>query len=338
MSAIPKALADFHPNAADSPLPSRGQATDADYGEVPATETDEALYLLGRPKLKSYLNFVHHQAISYPHQDELVAEWQAVRDRIVRLEKSEAGYADDPPIDTIKVDKKYEPLFIEFLKDPLIQHGFNTVPSEVAFVELDRLVVYQKNIDLTHVRGLLRQLGPAPGEEDVFRLCLPYDHPQPPGRWARLDDESYVFMSRSNDLRFLGAMPLKPDNVERYPHPGTLMGVVGLAVGFGSNLLNAIKTEGRLILNNGSHRAYALRTLGFTRAPCLVQHVSSRDELDLVAPSAVRRDPDLYLKHPRPSVLRDYFDPQMHKVIPVRRVLRQVKVRFSVSEHYVPVL
>lgn len=337
MSVNPKQLGYSESPAAEAPLPVTPPDT-ASPEEEAMEEADESLYLLGRPKLKSYLNFVHHQALEPPHQDELVAEWQAVRDRISGLEKSEAGYADSPPIETIHVDRKYEPLLIEFLKDPLIQHGFNTVPSEVAFVELDRLVVYQKNIDLTHVRRLQRSLGPAPTDEDVFRLCLPYDHPQPPGRWARLDDESYVFLSRSNDLRFLGAMPLEPDNVEHYPHPGTLMGVVGLAVGFGSNLLNVIKAQDRLILHNGSHRAYALRAMGYTRAPCVVQHVSSRDELDLVAPSEVRHDPDLYLKHPRPSVLRDYFDPKLRKVMPVRRVLRQVRVRFSVSEHYVPAL
>lgn len=337
MSVNPKQLGYSESPEAEAPPPVIVPEAAPPQAEAVA-EADESLYLLGRPKLKSYLNFVHHQALKTPHQDELVEEWQAVRDRIAGLEKTEAGCADDPPIETIKVNEKYEPLLTEFLKDPLIQQGFNTVPTEVAFVELDRLVVYQKNIDLTHVRELQRQLGVSPTEEEVFRLCLPYDHPRPPGKWARLDDDSYVFVSRSNDLRFLGAMPLKPGNVEHYPHPGTLMGVVGLAVGFGSNLLNAIKAEDRVILNNGSHRAYALRAMGYTSVPCIVQHVSNRDELDLVAPSAVRRDPDLYLKHPRPSMLRDYFDPALHRVMPVRRVLRQVKVRFSVSEHYVPVL
>lgn len=304
----------------------------------PAETHDENLYLLGRPKLKNYLSFVHHQAVDIPEDDVLVGEWQAAHELIGRLEKEEAGGADNPPMDSIKVDAKYEPLLVEFLKDPLIQHGFNTVPTEVAFVELDRMVVYQKYIDLTHVRNLQAQLGEHPTDEEVFRLCLPYDHPRPPGKWARLDDESYVFLSRSNDLRFLGALPLEPDHVDRRRHPGTLMGVVGLAVGFGSNLMNAIKVDGRVILNNGSHRAYALRAMGFTRAPCIVQHVSNRDELDLVAPSAVRRDPELYLKHPRPSMLKDYLDPRLRKVMPVRRVLHQVKVRFSVSEHYVPAL
>ncbi len=299
---------------------------------------DEGLYLLGRPKLKSYLNFVHHQGVDAPDDDTLVGEWQAARDLIKKLEREEIGRADHPSIEKIRINAKYEPLLTQFLRDPLIQNGFNTVPTEVAFVELDRMVVYQKNIDLTHVQKLKERLGPHPSDEDVFHLCLPYDHPRPPGRWARLDEDSYVFLSRSNDLRFLGALPLEPDHVDHRHHPGTLMGIVGLAVGFGSNLLNAIKAEGRVILNNGSHRAYALRSMGYTHAPCVIQHASNRDELELVAPSAVRRDYDLYLKHPRPSMLKDYFDPRLRKVMPVRRVLREVRVKFSVTDHYVPAL
>lgn len=93
-----------------------------------------------------------------------------------------------------------------------------------------------------------------------------------------------------------------------------------------------------MILNNGSHRAYALRELGVTHVPCIVQHLSSRDEVELVAAREVRRDPDLYLSHPRPPMLKDYFNPQLRRVMAVHRRLRQITVRFEVEEHYVPAL
>jgi hypothetical protein len=112
--------------------------------------------------------------------------------------------------------------------------------------------------------------------------------------------------------------------------------VVGLAVGFGTNFLHGIFAEGRLILNNGSHRAYALRDLGITHVPCLVQHVSTRDEFAAVAGDDVGEQPDLYLKHPRPALLKDYFDPKLRKVVPVTRHMRQVTVKFQVDEAYVP--
>src|SRR5437879_6537951 len=236
----------------------------------------ENLHLIGRPTLKGFLRFVTKHAVNPPGEGVLIEEWQAAHECVRILEKEEAGVADGPPM--TRMGSEYEPLLIEFLKDPLVRHGFNTVPTDVAIVELDRLVVYQKHIDVTHAGRLEARLGPAPSEEQVFRTCLPYDHPQPPVKWSRVHENRFVFMSPSNDLRFLGTMELPSAQIANYPPPGDLVGVVGIGVGFVSNLLNAIYAENRLILNNGSHRAYALRKLGITHAPCIVQHVSSRDE------------------------------------------------------------
>src|SRR6266404_5387741 len=197
----------------------------------PADAADENLYLNGRPTMKDFIRYVRGHAVQPPGEGILVEEWQAANDVVRALEKDEAGCADHPPIIKIEINSKYEPLLIEFLKDPLIRHGFNTVPTEVAMVELDRLVVYQKHIDLTFVRQLKNKLGPAPSDEEIFRTCLPYNHPQPPAKWSRVHHDTFVFVSPSNDVRYLKTMPLEAHHIEGYPHPGALVGVVGLAVG-----------------------------------------------------------------------------------------------------------
>jgi hypothetical protein len=51
---------------------------------------------------------------------------------------------------------------------------------------------------------------------------------------------------------------------------------------------------------------------------------------------AVRSDVDLYLKHPRPPMLRDHFNPQLHKIFSFRPKLQQITVRFEISEADVP--
>src|SRR5207249_9980459 len=141
---------------------------------------DENLYLIGRPTLKQFLRFVRSHAVNAPDEGTLTDEWQAAHDFARTLEKEEAGAADNPPITKLEVNSKNEALLTEFLEDPLVRNGFNTVPTEVAFVELDRLVVYQHHIDLTYVRLLERELGRSPSEEQIFRTSLLHDHPQPP--------------------------------------------------------------------------------------------------------------------------------------------------------------
>jgi len=212
------------------------------------------------------------------------------------------------------------------------------VPTDIAIVPLDRLVVYQKHIDLTFARRLEQRLGRSPGDEQIFRTCLPSDHPAPPVQWSGVHRDSFVFVSPSHDLRFLGTMPLQSGQIVKTAPRGALVGVVGIAVGFGTNFLNAIHAENRLILNNGSHRAFALREIGVTHAPCIIQYVSSREELDVVAPTAVRKNPAVFLEHPRPALLKDYCDPELRTIIPSRRRLRQVTVKFQVEEGYIPAL
>jgi len=301
----------------------------------PQTDTNENLYLIGRPTLKQFLRFVKDNAVHPPSSGELIEEWQAAN-RIVRaLDKVEAGIADKPSIEPVDPENK---LLLEFLQAPLVRHSFNTVPTEVAYIELDQLVVYQHHIDLTFAQKLKNRLGQSPSEEEIFRTCLPCQPFSPPVKWSRTHRNTFVFMSPSDDMRFLGSMSLEPENITDYPPPGNLAGVVGLAVGFGSNFLNAIYAEKRLILNNGSHRAYALRDLGITRVPCIVQHISSRDELSVLASTAITDAPNFYLQDPRPMMLKDYFDPRLRKVMPVHRRLRQVTVKFDVDVTFAPAL
>ncbi len=299
---------------------------------------DDYIYLIGRPTLRQFLSFVRNRSLEGRRADvgALTDEWRAAASHVLKLEKSEGDGAEHAAIQPLPA--LLEPLRERFLRDPLVQHGFNTVPTQLGVVELDRLVVYQHHIDLSYVRLLKERMGPAPSEEEIFRLCLPFDRPSPPAKWARTHRDTYVFSSPSNDLRFLGAMPLQTEQVVGYPPPGTLVGVVGVAVGFGSNFLSVISAYDRLILHNGSHRAYALRDLGITHAPCIIQHVYSREELNVVAASAVAERPDDFVKQPRPPLLKDYFDPKLRKIIPVIRRLRQVTVKFQVDEAYVPAL
>jgi hypothetical protein len=297
---------------------------------------DDYVYLIGRPTLRQFLSFVKNRALNGSEVDagELIDEWRAAASHILKLEKTEAGCADKPVIQPLPAH--LEPLQEQFMCDPLVRHGFNTVPTQLGLVELDRLVVYQHHIDLSYVAQLKERLGPMPSEEDIFRLCLPSGRGNTPVKWARTHRDTYVFTSSSNDLRFLGAMPLDPENVVKSPPPGALVGVVGLAVGFGSNFLNVIHAYDRLILHNGSHRAFALRDLGITHAPCIIEHIYSHEELNVVASSAVTERPDVFVRQSRPPLLRDYFDPRLRKIVPVIRRLRQVTVKFEVDEAYVP--
>lgn len=299
--------------------------------------TNEQAYLIGRPPLGEYLGFMA-QTIGGQTLDQrkLADDWREANQRIQQLEATEAGWADAPPI--MSVAPELEGLVAQLLADPIYQRSFRIVPTDIALVDLDRLVVFQKHITLDYVRLVQAALGPTPAPDMVFRAAFPLStEPQPPIQGGRIANNAFAFVSPSTDLRVLDVALLDPSQVN-HQVSGRVAGFPGLVVGFGSNFLNAVHAEGRLILNNGSHRAYALRELGITHAPCLVQRVSSAEEFSvLMGNDHVLKNRELYLKAPRPPVLKDYFDPLLRKVVRIPRRARQVKITFMVEAIDIPV-
>jgi hypothetical protein len=298
--------------------------------------TDNHAYLYGHTRLSDFLGFIADETVEGRGADRtrLAGEWRAASTRFAELQETEKGWADRPEVRPLA--KALEPLVRRVAADPIFRRSFSAVPGEVGMVELDRLVASQKTVNLAHVARLKEQLGPTPDPDAVFRTCLPFDHPTPPSRAGWVAKQSYVFTSDSNDLRFLDSLMLGPEQVSGYQAAGPMVGVVGVAVGYGSNFLHALALDGRLVLNNGFHRAYALRALGVTHVPCVVQKLSGQADLEEVGRPAIRRDADLYFERARPPVLKDFFDPVLCRTVTRPRRTRQVRVTFTVEELDVP--
>jgi hypothetical protein len=299
---------------------------------LPEAATDDLVYLIGRPPITEFMGFVQAQTVGGSKADlgALAEEWRRANDHIRELERTEAGWADNPAVGAIQSD--LQPLWQRILGTPLFRKAYAVLPTGVGLVELDRLVVYQKHINLQFVRRVQDLLGPHPSIEAVFNACFPFGEPNPPFQTRRVaPGNAFVFVSPSNDLRFLDCTLLESAQIDGYEAMGPVAGVIGLVVGFSPNCFSALRAEGRLILQNGSHRAFALRERGIAHAPCLIQQVSRRDELLAVAHAEVSTNPDLFLRAPRPPVLKDYFDPKLRKVVAVPKRNRQVKISFAVE-------
>jgi hypothetical protein len=308
-------------------------------------DAEDCVYLVGHTPLDQYLEFMEAEAVGVSRADRpsLAADWRSADDRRRALEDAERRWLANPPLHAEpdrrvqSLPAELQPLLPALTGHPVFRRAFGTVPSRVALVELDALVVYQRTVNLEHVRRLRDRLGPAPSPRALFEFCLPTEPPgdPPPFRLRAQGDDEYVFTCESTDLRFLEAAPLRPGQLTGYDAPGPVAAVIGLVVGFGSNFLNVISAEGKLVLNNGHHRAYALRELGVTHAPCVVQDVTRREELKVVGGGRLRRDPDRYLSGPRPPMLKDYFDPLLSRRVRLVKKNRHVRVRFTVEEESV---
>ncbi len=296
----------------------------------------EEIWLLGQPPLRHYLDYVVDMAVDGEAADlaELTAAWRSANDYYHELEQQEVGIADK--VECRELPPSCVALAANVAAGDYFRHTFKTVPTSFGMVELDKLIVFQNHVSRNFIETLMGQLGPAPNADDLFHFCLPLQRENAPVQTQRVGSKRYVFRSDSTDFRFHEPVLLRADQICDYHSFGPIAGVVGLVVGFGSNLFNAIRFEDRLLLNNGYHRACALRQLGLTHAPCIIQTVTHLEELEVIAKPVVADDPDFYFNTARPPLLKDFFDPNIGVVWPVHKRVRMIEVNFEVRDYVLP--
>lgn len=297
----------------------------------------EEMWLMGQAPLRKYLDFVEGfgQGPGMADRARLVKEWSAAATYYDELAEREPGVADNLPC--LALPPALDTLAAEVLAGTSYTHTFDTLPTSIAMIELANLVVCQNHVTRSFVDRLKERLGPAPDPAALFHFCFPQDDGRAPVQIREAGSKRYVFRSDSSDLRYHESVLLQPAQLTGYSSFGAVAGVAGVVVGYSANFLSALCDDdsGRLLLHNGYHRATALLELGITHAPCAIQTVSSRDELDLVAKGIVASDPGYFFNAPRPPLLKDFADPRIRKILPVRKVSRVIEVSFEVRDYFV---
>src|SRR5438067_285941 len=110
--------------------------------QVPQPQSDEHVFLIGRPPIEEYLSFLMVSANGQNlDRRSLMDEWRSANDHLKTLEQHEAGWPNHPQIDDIPAH--LHSFRAQVLADPMFQRAFDLLPTTIGMVELDRLVVYQ---------------------------------------------------------------------------------------------------------------------------------------------------------------------------------------------------
>ena len=147
---------------------------------------------------------------------------------------------------------------------------------------------------------------------------------------------THVFSSPNSDIRFLGAFvkALEDRDLEYAAMGGLPAAAVIAFVGYGGAPINAFQANGRIILNNGFHRVFALRSLGVDRIPIVLQAVRNPQ---LEMPPHVAGLPREYLLgHPRPVLLKDFFEEGLAVTLKVKERMKVVTLAIGLNQYDVP--
>jgi hypothetical protein len=265
-------------------------------------------------------------------------QWRASHQKLAGLSKTEAMVAEKIAVTDITASMSKHALAV--LEHPVTKQSFGVVPVSIKTVELAKLVVFQRTVNLTYAGQLQSALGPNATADDVFHFALPTDGRYDPPVNVGLvgggpNSVTYAFVSPSNDLRALQPLVLDPTAVPGLDVNGRVQGLAGVAVGYGANYLSAMRVGPRLILKNGTHRAFALLAAGHTHAPMLIEEIPDGEEREHLPPD-VLADPDAYLVAPRPPLLSDYLNDDLRVIALVPRTLRTIRVTLSYDEGGIP--
>lgn len=299
--------------------------------------TTQELCLLGPTELDNALRFVAQLPGNGPRPDPgAVADaWRAAARIWSDLAQREAGCADEPgirPLPAALRDWGERLAAVE-----AVRQTFDTVPVALGLVELDRLVISQYSLTRAVVERIRATLPRRPGPRRLAALCLPCEPGQADFRLAYRSEREYVFVSDTHDMRLLDTRVLGAAELCAAAVQGHVQAQVCASIGFSANLVNAVRYRGRVVLNNGHHRAHALRAMGITHIPCLIQACGSEQELRQAATREIVDNSALYFEAPRPPLLRDFDHPGLTLAVQAPRLRRQVRVSIHVDSRLVAV-
>lgn len=262
-------------------------------------------------------------------RDEIADFWRKGVAEYERLAASEAGAADNPGIRPLPKTMANHVARLTELTG--VRRTFDTVPVAFGLVELDKLVISQYSMTRAVVDHILAS-NPLPlSPKRLAELCLPLNPIGADFRLVGQTGREFTFASDAHDMRFLDAQVLEPIHVRQAPVMGHPQAVVALSVGFSANLLNAVRYNGRVVLNNGHHRVHALRAMGFTHVPCLIQPCASTVDLQQAASAEIGNNADLYFHSPRPPLLRDFDNQTLTRTFEAPRLRRVLTVKIDVQ-------
>lgn len=230
----------------------------------------------------------------------------------------------------------YKGRLMAIAEDRRFCHTFTQLPTEFMVVEIDKLIACQTTVILDYVDRLAAALPTEPTMDDLIEVCLSLDKTVPAVSEMRLKDDAIMYSSENTDLRFLGAIPkplgeldLEASSTGGIPTRGLL-----LLFGYGGSPINVIVVGSRIFLNNGFHRAVALRRRGVTHIPVVVQRVRNPA---LEFPDVYQGVPKHYLLNSELlPLMEDYFNPQMAIELKAKARRRGVKVVWATEAIDVP--
>jgi hypothetical protein len=286
-------------------------------------------YMYGAATQIEVVNFLDvTSADSDERKQTIKADWVRAAQLFQGIVTAETGEPDTAR--TRPVSEGARKYFEVVKSTPAFQATFAQYPIDIVEVEIDKLVACQRTVHLDHANSLAEKFR---SESNILEFCFGHAAAGSAIRVGRTGANAFTYSSENPSLRLLGASQAPYTSNGRHPG-GEPVQAITLLIGFGSPIVNLYRVGNRLILSNGFHRLYTLRSLGIEYAPAVIQTVT-HPELEL--PPMIADLPREYVTSAtRPGLMKDFFNPGLTCEIRQQRFIKAVQVAWGTNESFVP--
>jgi hypothetical protein len=252
--------------------------------------------------------------------------WNEAREQFQLIQDEEKGIADNCEIKDIDSH-----LIDAIMNHRMIKNSYGNEDYELKMVNLDQVVIEQRELILNYTNRLENEISFPPNEKQLLKFCLTPEKRVARPKAKKGDSSTYYFSSPSKEFRFLGGHlkeEVTIDDIEKTGIGGLPTHAVILFLGYPSFCMSGYKVGGRVIMNNGTHRAYTLASNGVKKVPMLLINRTRSDFPEKL--QGLKKD--YLLLNPRPIMLKDYLNNSLTRQFKQKETRMIVKVNWNTGK------
>jgi len=213
----------------------------------------------------------------------------------------------------------------------------------IKLVKIDELIALQSFVNLNRAHSLAKKIAKNATVEELLDFVFDFNRKPPQINHHSIANNAILFSTIDHDVR-PGKIEVR--KIERYAQNGSGDKISALVIPIleGDSSVYCINTHTSyqlpdgtnkmayfLTLQNGIHRAYALRSLGIEYMPCLIIEPKTSNETNMLMgnwpPERLQQNGSQ-----RPPLMKDFFNQELTETFKMRKRLLCVRVEWKVEK------
>lgn len=309
-------------------------------------EYEEKLYLLGFMLLSEINSLVLNELGESYNLDRVKKLWIPKSQKMNQLVASDPQLLDEEKMRQVvnDIDPKHSKKIKE-IEDKLVLNPFwRANKHSIKMVKIDELIALQSSVNIDRANFLAKHISKNATIEQLLDYTFDFNRKSSVVNYHMISPNSILFSTKDHDIRpgkiEVRRVSLYNENNEN----DSIVPALTIPIVQGQSFVYCVRTfsiipsqDGTtkkiyfITLQNGIHRAYALRSLGIEYMPCLIIDPVTSGETNLLmsnwSPERLQQNATQ-----RPPLMKDFFNSDLTEKLNVPKRQMCVKIEWKIEK------